>query len=97
MADRALGKLLAKSKSIRRGRKGSVDGNSSIGSDEARLSSSSISHAPTTVGRFSQQFPSPSQFGGTDATGLSPYESKGYDEESTSLLSYDSEGTDLDR
>lgn len=54
MADKALGKLLAKSKSIRRNRKGSVGGQSnsnlSIGSDDT----ASISRGVSSLSRFSR-------------------------------------------
>lgn len=110
MADRALGKLLAKSKSIRRARKGSVDGSSSIASDDAHLSLSSLSQAPSTFGRFSQQFSShfhsegheahnPAADTAVDDTRFSSViilAHEGKEEgESTSLVSYDSEETDL--
>lgn len=57
MSDKSLGlgKLLAKSKStIRRARKGSIDGSNSIDSDDATTSSPSFSRDHSSFSRMSQ-------------------------------------------
>lgn len=57
MADKSLGlgKLLAKSKStIRRARRGSVDGSNSVESDDATTSSLSFARGPSSVSHMSQ-------------------------------------------
>lgn len=116
MADRTLGKLLAKSKSIRRNRKGSVGANSnlSVGSDDT----ASISRGVSSLSRFTHHYHSQSQSQSTaqseaheayeaDQSAVWP-DGEGAqsitiqvpaggkeDGDSTSLVSYDSEDTDL--
>lgn len=96
MADKTLGlgKLLSKSRSIGRSRKGSV-GSSSIASDDV----ASISRGTSGLSRLSHAFHSavPSQWHESDdsqsvITTRPPEEGEaGQDGESTSLVSYDSE------
>lgn len=112
MADKALGKLLAKSKSIRRNRKGSVGGQSnsnlSVGSDDT----ASISRGVSSLSRFSRHSRSVSRARSTTQTDAHlgaawPESDDGHsivihvpdgkeDEEATSLVSYDSDDVDAD-
>lgn len=109
MADKTLGlgKLIAKSKSIRRSRRGSVDfndGNSSVGSDDAH----STTHERSSLSRFAHHFHSHPQSDDTDAPRSQTAESDDSksivihvptgskeDDESNSLVSYDSEEFDV--
>lgn len=124
MADKALGKLLAKSKSIRRNRKGSVDGSNSLaGSVGSDVTSNSISRDPSSLSRPSTSHYSQSQSQShflsqselrseahegpwTESDDASLTRGRGRvladmergrraDEESTSLVSEDSEDPDL--
>lgn len=97
MADKGLGKLLAKS--IRRSRKGSIDGSSSTASDDiAHLSSRDTS----SLGRFTQPssqstapFEPHSEHKDTSIVihppGEEDEEARSHEDEATSLVSYDSE------
>lgn len=110
MADKTLGKLLAKSKSLRRNRKGSVGANSSVsvGSDDT----ASILRGVSSLSRFSGHSRSRSQSQSTaQSEAHEAYQGAAWpdsddahsitirvgkeDEESTSVVSYDSEDADL--
>lgn len=99
MADKTLGlgKLIAKSKSIRRSRRGSVDfndGNSSIGSDDMHH----VSRDHSSLSRFAHHFTAHSQAHTTDSddsrsivTHVPAADEKEAEESTSSLVSYDSD------